>query len=61
MRQVVRGKRRRTRLKFIGKIDKQDTGWQGSNAKEQDEARKTTHFISDIFKEKKQRKDGNKS
>ena len=44
MRQVVRGKERRTRLKFIGKIDKQDPGWQGSNAKEQDEARKTTNY-----------------
>ena len=41
MRQAVRGKERRTRLKFIGKNDKQDPGWQGSNAKEQDEARKT--------------------
>ena len=51
MRQVVRGKGRRTRLKFIGKIDKQDPGWQGSNAKEQDEARKTTHHSKVLGKE----------
>ena len=52
MRQVVRGKGRRTRLKFIGKIDKQDPGWQGSNAKEQDEARKTTHHKRYIQRKK---------
>ena len=51
MRQVVRGKGRRTRLMFIGKIDKQDPGWQGSNAKEQDEGRKTTHHGKMLGKE----------
>ena len=43
MRQVVRGKGRRTRLKFIAKIDKQDSGWLGSNTEEQDEAGKITN------------------
>ena len=56
MRQVVRGKGRRTRLKFIGKIDKQDPGWQGSNAKEQDEARKTTHHKRYIQRKKAKKK-----
>ena len=45
MRQVGRGKGRRTRLKFNGRIDKQDPGWQGSNAKEKDEARKTQIMV----------------
>ena len=51
MRQVVRGKGRRTRLKFVGKIYKQDPGWQGSNAKEQDKARKTTNHGKVLGKE----------
>ena len=41
---------------FIGKIDKQDPGWQGSNAKEQDEARKTRHHKRYIQRKKKAKK-----
>ena len=51
MGQVVKCKGRRTWLMFIGKIDKQDPGWQGSNAKEHDQARKTTNHGKVLGKE----------